>query len=87
MAAYTLEAARNRLNLTATGTIAGNGKLSGFCVSQVSSGTIKVADANGTIWNTFTPTAGQYYPCVCFFSGGVTITITGTVDATFMYDR
>jgi len=81
-----------RKNITATDAtiIAATGGgglfLLGIFVSQASSTpTIKVADTGGTIANTFTPTAGTFYPLPCQISGTLTVTISGTVDATVFY--
>ncbi len=76
-----------RLNITATNaTLKGNKHLMGIFVSQASSNpTLKVADTAGTIANTFTPTAGLYYPLPCETIGTITVTIGGTVDATVFY--
>lgn len=82
-----------RKNITATTVIKGDanrpdgaGLLMGVFVSQASATpTIKLADANGTIANTFTPIAGSYYPLPCRFVGDLTVTISGTVDATVFY--
>lgn len=74
-----------RKNLTATGTIAGSGELMGVFVSQNTSSTLQVADANGNIANTFTPIAGTYYPMPCGFTGGLTVTLSGTMDCTVFY--
>ena len=60
--------------------------LLGVFVSQASSTpTLKVADSGGTIANTFTPAAGTFYPFPCQISGTLTVTISGTVDATIFY--
>ena len=76
-----------RKNITATNTALSAGFLVGIFVSQASSTpTLKVADADGTIANTFTPTAGVFYPFPCKYKGGLTVTISGTVDATIFYD-
>lgn len=74
-------------NLTATGTMSSNGgTLMGIFVASASATpTLKVSDSNGTIANTFTPTAGQYYPLPTTFSGTLTVTIGGTVDCTVFY--
>lgn len=80
------EVAPSRKNLTATAVISGASRLLGFFVSQASATpTIKVADGGGTIANTFTPTAGVYYPLPCRLRGDLTVTISGTVDCTFFY--
>jgi hypothetical protein len=44
-----------------------------------------VADGKGTIANTFTPEAGRYYPMPTYFEGTLTVTISGTVDATIFH--
>lgn len=84
-----------RKNITSTdatikcpdGTIAAGGLfLLGIFVAQASATpTIKVADTAGTIANTFTPLAGTFYPLPCQLSGTLTVTISGTVDATIFY--
>lgn len=76
----------NRLNITATNATLERVSLMGIFVSQASSvPTIKVADASGTIANTFTPVAGTYYKMPCETHGALTVTISGTVDATVFY--
>jgi hypothetical protein len=84
-----IEAYKGRLNITATNaTLNGGGNLGGIFVSQASATpTIKVADTAGTIANTFTPEAGRYYPLPCVWSDTLTVTISGTVDATVFYDK
>lgn len=76
----------DRKNITATNAELKDVNLLGVFVSQASgSPTLKVADASGTIVNTFTPTAGAYYRMPCRTIGTVTVTIGGTVDATIFY--
>jgi hypothetical protein len=88
MADIIIEASRERLNLTATSTIAGGGVLMGVFVSSASSTpTLKFADTAGTIANTFTPEGGRYYPIPTLFTGTLTITVSGTVDCTVFYGR
>lgn len=75
-----------RLNLTATNAALSNVYLRGIFVASASATpTIKVADDNGTIVNTFTPVAASYYPIPCETRGTLTVTIGGTVDATVFY--
>ena len=75
-----------RLNITATTAAIKYGNLMGIFVSQASATpTIKVADTGGNIANTFTPTPGTYYPLPCELVGTLTVTISGTVDATIFY--
>ena len=81
-----------RKNITATDatiiapTSGGGLFLLGIFVAQASaSPTIKVADTAGTIANTFTPFAGTFYALPCQISGTLTVTISGTVDATVFY--
>lgn len=78
-----------RQNITSTTTITQeSGSLMGVFVSAASSTpTIKVADGDGTIANTFSPVAGTYYPLPCKFRKGLTVTISGTVDATVFYGK
>jgi len=82
----TVVESHKRLNITATNTQLSAGKLIGIFVSQASAApTLKVADGKGTIANTFTPSAGVFYPFPCEYVGGLTVTISGTVDATIFY--
>lgn len=81
-----------RLNITSTNatliapTAGGGLFLLGILVAQASSSpTLKVADTAGTIMNTITPVAGQFYPMPCQISGTLTATISGTVDCTIFY--
>jgi hypothetical protein len=79
----------SRLNITATNaTLKGGGSLLGIFVASASgTPTVKVADTAGTIANTFTPTAATFYPLPCRFTGTLTVTIGGTVDATIFHVR
>lgn len=74
-----------RLNFTATSTDLTQGTIIGVLVASATTGTIKVADAKGTICNTMSVAAGGWYPMPCKFIGGLTITVGGTVDATIFY--
>jgi L-asparaginase/Glu-tRNA(Gln) amidotransferase subunit D len=77
-----------RLNLTATNNtaIVKPVTLLGVFVSAASATpTLKLADTGGTIANTFTPTAGTMYWFPCDTIGTLTVTISGTVDATVFY--
>ncbi len=81
-----------RKNITSTdssiiaATGAGGLFLLGIFVAQASaSPTLKVADTAGTIANTFTPLAGQFYPMPCQIKGTLTVTIANTVDCTIFY--
>jgi hypothetical protein len=75
-----------RLNITATNAALAQGYLMGVFVAQASNTpTLKVADGDGTIANTFTPVAGTYYRLPCQFKNTLTVTISGTVDATLFY--
>lgn len=81
------EIANRRKNMTATTTIENASSLVGIFVSAASAvPTIKVADSGGTIANTFTPVAGSYYKLPTRIKGVLTITISGTVDATAFYN-
>lgn len=82
----------NRLNFTATTTITptsgygvGNHLLGVFVAQASSTPTLKVADTVGNIANTFIPSQGTFYPMPCDFSGTLTITVGGTVDATVFW--
>lgn len=81
-----------RKNITSTdasiivATGGGGLALLGIFVAQASATpTLKVADTLSTIANTFTPVAGTFYPLPCQLSGTLTVTISGTVDATVFY--
>lgn len=78
-----------RLNITATNaTLIQGGQLKGVFVSAASATpTLKVADSAGTIANTFTPVAGTYYTLPTEWIGTLTVTISGTVDATVFYGK
>jgi hypothetical protein len=74
-----------RRNFTATTTVKGAGNLLGVLVASSTAGTIKVADRTGTIMNTCSVVAGQFYPMPCRFVGDLTITVGGTLDASVFY--
>lgn len=83
---YAIESGCKRLNLTATNTALTSVDLVGVFISAAASvPTIKIADSKGTILNTMTPTVGAYYKLPCRTVGTVTVTISGTVDATVFY--
>jgi hypothetical protein len=78
--------------ISASGNVCANdGVLGGIFVSAASATpTIAVYDdaAVGTgtkIVDTFTPTAGQWYPMPFAFSKGLNVVISGTVSATIAY--
>jgi hypothetical protein len=76
----------DKKNITATNAELSDVDLMGVFVSQATATpTIKVADAKGTIANTFTPIPGTYYPLPCRTVGTMTVTISGTVDCTIFY--
>jgi hypothetical protein len=77
------------VNMTASGAAAtGSAQLIGvFCASS-SSGTLKLYDnasaASGTVVvNTFSLTAGTFYPIPASLANGLYATIGGTADVTF----
>ena len=74
-------------NFTATTTIENSGNLLMILVASSSSGTIKVADTANTIVNTMSVSAGTPYPMPCKWRGTLTITVTGTLDATVFYKK
>lgn len=74
-----------RYNFTATNTALKSGNLLGILVASATTGTLKVADGDGTICNTMSVTAGTFYRMPCKFKGGLTVTVGGTVDATIFY--
>lgn len=72
---------------SATGSpgILANVNLIGFAVHDTSSGSVKVEDSTGILFNTTTVAVGQFYRIPCRTTGQVTITITGTIVATMYY--
>lgn len=77
-------------NFTATTTIvpttsSPNVRLLGIFVASNSSGTLKVASGANTVVNTFTPANASFYPIPAECNGTVTITVTGTLDATVFF--
>lgn len=72
-------------NFTGTNTLTGPVRVSSILVATTSAGTIKVANAAGTIVNTITVAAGTSYPMPFYSATDVTITVTGTIDATVFY--
>jgi len=75
-------------DITATTTVlTGPGRLLGIFVASASATpTIKIWDstsAAGTVVvNTFTPSAGTFYPIPAQVATGITVQISGTVDCT-----
>lgn len=78
-----------RLNFTGTQTaiLKPGGGLLGILVASSTLGTLKVADAVGTIVDTMSVVAGQFYPMPCDFATSLTITVGGTLSATLFYDQ
>lgn len=81
-----------RLNISATdSSIKSSLSTGGLCLvgifvaSASNTPTIKVADSNGIIANTFTPTGPAFYRLPCQIGGTLTVTIGGTVDCTVFY--
>lgn len=74
-----------RLNITATNATIKTGTLIGIFVSSTTGGTIKVADGDATIANTFTVAAATFYRLPCRFKGTLTVTVANTLDATIFY--
>ncbi len=78
-------------NVTASGLVAGgDGFLTGIFVASASATpTIKLWDALTAVApvliNTFTPSAGTWYPIPAHFKTGLFITIGGTVDCTVIF--
>jgi hypothetical protein len=73
-------------NFTATTTLSIPGlKLLGIFVASSSSGTIKLQDGSDTIVNTFSTSAGTFYPIPVEVKTSLVITVTGTQDATALY--
>jgi hypothetical protein len=88
MSGFVQEVGSDRRNMTGTTTVAAVKGIIGLIVSQASATpTVKIADAASTFYNTFTPEAGRFYPVCCEASGDVTVTISGTVDATLIFSR
>jgi hypothetical protein len=87
MSAPVLEYASKSVNLTATGNIAtGNGVLIGVCANSSTAGTVVFRDggASGTVLNgALALTAGTFVRFPVRFTGGLHVTIAGTLDATF----
>jgi len=77
-------------NITSTGSVKGSaGTLVGVFVASSSSGTIKLWDntsaATTILVNTFSVSAGTWYPLPFKFGTGLFATIGGTLDCTFSY--
>ncbi len=89
MAQEVFDVGYKRKNMTATTVINGDGgMLKGIFVASASAvPTIKVADEQGNIANTFTPVGPAFYELPCRFTGDLTITISGTVDCTVFYRK
>lgn len=87
MATKVVNAGSKRKNLTVTGAVVGAGTLLGIWVSSASATpTIKVEDTKGTLANTFTPVGPNWYPLPVDWVGTLTVTISGTVDCTVVYN-
>ena len=75
-------------NMTVTGDVfTVNGSFMGFYVNSTSSGTLvlKNGGSSGTaLAGTITPGVG-YHAFPCGISGGLHVTIAGTIDVTFFY--
>lgn len=80
----TLRSCEHR-NFTATDTALKDVNLVGIFVASASTGTLKLADATGTIVNTFSVAAATWYEIPARISGQLTITVGGTLDATAFY--
>lgn len=76
---------RNFTTTTTIGTCGGS--LLGIMVASASGATIKVAHPSGTIVNTMSVVAGQFYAMPVKWNGALTITVTGTLDATAFYKQ
>ena len=74
---------RKAINLTATGTIAGNFKLSGFYVNSTTGGTIVLTDGSSAITGTITPAIG-WNPFPYMFNTSCVVTIANTINVTFL---
>jgi len=73
------------LNLSASGVVAGAGRLTGiFCATA--GGSIQVMDGARIVVNTFTPLAGQFYVIPAEIGTSLIVTITGAVDCTVFYN-
>lgn len=76
--------ARTAVNLTATGTIAGNNKLIGFYVNSTTAGTLTLADGASAITGTITPAIGfHWFPYE--FNTSCVVTIANTMNATMLF--
>lgn len=88
MAHESFEAASRILNITATNNSLKDVRLLGIFVASASATpTIKVADARGTVVNTFTPAGATWYRIPVKCRGTLTVTIGGTVDCTLFFDN
>lgn len=70
---------------TATFTITQDIRASHILVSSSSSGTVTLADNEGTVLNALPVLAGGYYPLDLSLTGTVTVTVGGTLDAVLVY--
>lgn len=81
----------NYSNISASALVrSGAGQLLGIFVASCSgTPTIKVWDntsaATTVLVNTFTPTAGTFFPIPASFSTGIYVTLGGTVDCTVFW--
>lgn len=81
-----IETATRRLNSTATDTSLKDVTLIGIFVASSSSGTLALADDDGTIVATFSAAAATFYRIPFACRGTLTITTGGTINYTAFYN-
>lgn len=80
------EVGNRALNITATNaSLVGGGSLLGVFVASSTAGTLRVADTTGTLVNTFTPAVATFYRLPTKWTGTLTITVGGVLDATVFF--
>lgn len=74
-----------RKNFTGSTTIGQSGNLLGVLVASATGATLAVSDSTGVIAGAITVDPGAFYPMPCKWVGTLTLTVTGTIDATAFY--
>ena len=66
-------------------TITGKKSVTGIFVASSTAGTLQVSDGSTTVVNTFSASAGTFYPMPFQATTSLVITIGGTLDGTIFF--